>query len=82
MNETPTVAMSRRFRGFLPVVVDVETGGLNAARDALLEIAAVLIELDPDGRLRRGETHTYHVKPFEGSNIEASMLEPSKGFTW
>lgn len=74
MSETPTVAMSRRFRGFLPVVVDVETGGLNAARDALLEIAAVLIELDPDGRLRRGETHTYHVKPFEGSNIEAASL--------
>ena len=71
---SPAVLMSRRFRGFLPVVVDVETGGLNAARDALLEIAAVLIELDPDGKLRRGETHSFHVKPFEGANIEAASL--------
>ena len=66
--------MSRRFRGFLPVVVDVETGGLNAARDALLEIAAVIIEMDADGKLRRGETYSYHVKPFEGANIEAASL--------
>ena len=39
--------MRDRFRGFLPVVVDVETGGFISATDALLEIAAVLIEIDP-----------------------------------
>ena len=39
-------AMRDRFRGFLPVVVDVETGGFIAATDALLEIAAVMIEID------------------------------------
>lgn len=66
--------MSRRFRGFLPVVIDVETGGLNCSRDALLEIAAVLIEIGSDGRLTRGETHSYHVKPFEGANIEPASL--------
>jgi len=66
--------LSRRFRGFLPVVVDVETGGLNAAKDALLEIAATLIEISPDGLLVRGETHSYHVKPFEGANIEPASL--------
>lgn len=71
---TGTASMSRRFRGFLPVVIDVETGGLNAATDALLEIAAVLIEIDTDGRLLRGETHSYHVKPFEGANIEPASL--------
>ena len=43
--------LARRFRNFLPVVVDVETGGLNAARDALLEIAAVFIEIEPAGAL-------------------------------
>ena len=42
--------MARRFRGFLPVVIDVETGGFHAATDALLEIAAVLIDIDPSGR--------------------------------
>lgn len=67
-------ALSRRFRGFLPVVVDVETGGFVAATDALLEIAAVLIEIDGDGRLRRGATHSYHVKPFEGARIDPASL--------
>lgn len=66
--------MSRRFRSFLPVVIDVETGGFNCATDALLEIAAVMIRFGPDGRLHRGESHSYHVRPFEGSNIEAASL--------
>ncbi|MFZ9708445.1 MAG: ribonuclease T [Steroidobacteraceae bacterium] len=72
MNTAQT--LSRRFRGFLPVVVDVETGGLNSATDALLEIAAVLIEIDAEGRLSRGDTHSFHVKPFEGANIEPASL--------
>jgi ribonuclease T len=67
-------SLARRFRGFLPVVVDVETGGLNAATDALLEIAAVLINIDEGGRLSRGETHSYHVKPFVGAKIEPASL--------
>ncbi|MBK6597368.1 MAG: ribonuclease T [Proteobacteria bacterium] len=67
--------MARRFRGFLPIVVDVETGGFSSVTDALLEIAAVLIELDQDtGRLRRGATHSYHVRPFDGANIEPAAL--------
>lgn len=64
-----------RFRGFLPVVIDVETGGFNPARDALLDIAAVLIEIGPDDAFRRGPTHRYHVQPFEGANIEPASLE-------
>jgi ribonuclease T len=67
--------MAGRFRGFLPVVVDVETGGFNAATDALLEIAAVMIDIDADGLLRRGATHSYHVKPFEGARIEPAALQ-------
>ena len=66
--------MADRFRGFLPVVVDVETGGFNARTDALLEIAAVLLEIDEDGHMTRGETIRYHVKPFEGANIEEASL--------
>ena len=66
--------MHRRFRAFLPVVIDVETGGFNSATDALLEIAAVMIQFGPDGRLHRTETHSYHVRPFEGSNIEPASL--------
>ena len=66
--------MAGRFRGFLAVVVDVETGGFNCATDALLEIAAVILEFDRTGQLKRKETVRYHVKPFEGANIEAASL--------
>ena len=66
--------MANRFRGFLPVIVDVETGGFNCKTDALLEIAAVLIEIDADGFLKRVETIRYHVKPFEGANMEEASL--------
>ena len=69
------VPASQRFRGFLPVVVDVETGGFNARTDALLEIAAVLVAPGEDGSWRRGETATCHVEPFPGANVEASALE-------
>ena len=66
--------MARRFRGFLPVSIDVETGGFRAATDALLEIAAVLIDMDADGKLTRGATHSYHVKPFEGARLDPASL--------
>ncbi len=66
--------MSRRFRGFLPVVIDVETGGFHSSTDALLEIAAVLIDIDADGLLKRGVTHNFHVKPFEGSRLDPAAL--------
>jgi ribonuclease T len=66
--------MAERFRGFLPVVVDVETGGFNAQTDALLEVAAVLLDFDGEGLLRRNETYRYHVKPFEGANMDPASL--------
>jgi ribonuclease T len=67
--------MAERFRGFLPVVVDVETGGFDAERHALLEIAAVPIEMDDDGSVRPGATATTHVVPFPGSVIDPKALE-------
>jgi ribonuclease T len=66
--------MARRFRGYLPVVVDIESGGFHAATDALLEIAAVFIEVDASGTLRRGATHSYHVQPFEGARLDPASL--------
>lgn len=71
---TNPFALSARFRGFLPVVVDVETGGFNCKTDALLEIAAVLVESHEDGTLTRGKTYRHHVKPFEGANMEPASL--------
>jgi len=67
-------SMSDRFRGFLPVVVDVETGGFNCKTDALLEIAAVFLFANDKGLLTRGETIRYHVNPFEGANLEPASL--------
>ena len=66
--------MSRRFRGFLPVAIDVECGGFHAATDALLEIAAVMIDMDTTGTLKRGATHSFHVQPFPGARLDPASL--------
>ena len=73
MNES--TLMSQRFRGFLPVVVDVETGGFNETTDALLQIAAVLIDIDEHGQLYCRETVSCHVTPFEGANLDPKSME-------
>ena len=75
--ETPELKtlMGQRFRGFLPVVIDVETGGFNADRDALLEVAAVTLRMDDDGILHRHETFEYHLDPFEGANVDKAALD-------
>ena len=67
--------MAQRFRGFLPVVVDVETGGFNPRTDALLEIAAMTLRMDDNGRLEPDESVSTHVIPFEGANLEPKSLE-------
>ena len=70
-----TTPMARRFRGYLPVVVDVETGGFDWNRHALLEIAAVPIDLDDSGRLVSGETACVHLEPAPGTEIDPKSLE-------
>ncbi len=72
--EHPSSAIARRFRGFLPVVVDVETAGFNSETDALLEIAAVTLRMDRQGLLQLDQTLSAHVKPFPGANLEAAAL--------
>ena len=69
------VPMGGRFRGFLPVVIDLETGGFNHHTDALLEVAAVTLRMDKDGMLRPHKTYGWHVAPFEGANMEPASLE-------
>ncbi|HVE45016.1 MAG TPA: ribonuclease T [Gammaproteobacteria bacterium] len=68
-------ALSRRFHGLLPVVIDVETSGLNPETDALLEVAAVMLAMSEDGKWTRQETHSYHVEPFRGARLEKEALE-------
>ncbi len=68
------VRLKHRFRGFLPVVVDVETGGFDPAGDALLEIAVILLSYD-DGMLAPAERYSTHVVPFEGANLDQKSLD-------
>jgi ribonuclease T len=72
---TPLPAIATRFRGFLPVIVDVETGGFNCATDALLEVACVFVRFNTGGDLEPGEHHRYIVKPFEGSRLDPASLQ-------
>ncbi len=67
--------MGGRFRGFLPVVIDMETGGFNHHTDALLEVAAVTLRFDENNMLAPHKTYGWHVSPFEGSNMEPASLE-------
>ena len=64
-----------RFRGFLPVVVDLETGGFIAATDAILEIAATIVRMDDDGLMSAHRTYNFNVRPFEGANLEQAALD-------
>lgn len=66
--------LANRFRGLLPVVIDVETSGLNPATDALLEIAAVTIAIDETGKLVPDQTYAYHIEPFSGANMDSEAL--------
>ncbi|WP_293814910.1 ribonuclease T [Thiolapillus sp.] len=76
MEKDPLIpTIDRRFRGFLPVVVDVETAGFNAKTDALLEIAAIVIDMDEQGFVHPGMTVDCHVEPFEGANLDPKALD-------
>jgi len=74
-NSTISQMMAERFRGFLPVVVDVETAGFNSRTDALLEIAAVTLTMDEQGFLIIDQKFEALVEPFEGANIEQAALD-------
>lgn len=75
MSEPIKPPLARRFRGFLPVIVDVETGGFHAETDALLEIAAVTVQFNAEGKLEPQATHSCHVEPFPGANLDPRALE-------
>ncbi len=67
--------LSSRFRGYLPVVLDIETAGFNAETDAILEVSAVILGMDDRYHLTPEATHTYHVQPFEGANLDEASLK-------
>jgi len=75
MTEEEKSPVARRFRSFLPVVVDIETAGFNARTDALLEIAAITLGVDDAGHWVLEDTVHCHVEPFPGANLEQSALD-------
>ncbi|MEI6858293.1 MAG: ribonuclease T, partial [Shewanella sp.] len=66
--------LNHRFRGYFPVVIDVETAGFNCQTDALLEIAVTMLKMDDEGILSLDKTLHYHIEPFEGANLEPDAL--------
>ena len=73
-DNTQLQGLCDRFRGFYPVVIDVETAGFNAKTDALLEVAAITLKMDQDGWLMPDETLHFHVEPFEGAILQPEAL--------
>lgn len=67
--------LATRFRGYLPVIVDVETAGFDPQKHALLEIAAVITSMDQEGMLQVAEVYSAHITPFEGSELDPAALE-------
>lgn len=67
--------LKNRFRGYFPVIIDVETAGFNARTDALLELAAITLKMDENGLLTPDQQCHFHIQPFEGANINPDSLK-------
>jgi len=74
-NNSHHTDIGKRFRSFLPVVVDVETAGFNAKKDALLEVAVVILRMDENGQLYCAESLAENIAPFPGANLDESALK-------
>ncbi len=66
--------MADRFRGFLPVVVDLETGGFDPDVHAILEIAAVQLRFHRE-RIEPDRQWQQAVEPFPGARVEDASLK-------
>jgi ribonuclease T len=73
--DNPIIPLEKRFRGYLPVVIDIETAGFNPKKNALLEIAAVIVELNSDCELHITEHYTTHVIPFKNAELDEAALK-------
>lgn len=76
--ERRTLSLKQRFRGFMPVVVDLETAGFNPKTDAILEFAAVTLEMNEQGLLLPKETLSKHIEPFPSAHLDPKSLEFTK----
>jgi ribonuclease T len=73
--DIPITPLDKRFRGYLPVIIDIETSGFNPKKNALLEIAAVIVELNSSNDLEITERYSTHIVPFKNSELDAAALK-------
>lgn len=77
-DSTQNPQVSNRFRGFYPIVVDVETSGFEPRRHAILEIGVVIPTIDDRGQWQILSTTAIHVEPFTGAEFDATSLAFNK----
>lgn len=63
-----------RIRGFLPVVIDLETGGINPLEHAVLEMCIVIPQWNND-RMLLGSVHHWHIEPHPNTLVDSESLE-------
>ncbi|MGD0959648.1 MAG: ribonuclease T [Methylomonas sp.] len=73
--ETNSNYLSKRFRGYLPVIIDIETAGFNFKKNPLLEIAAIIVETDERDLLQITEKHHCNIIPFKNSELDEAALK-------
>lgn len=70
-----SVSIKNRFDGYLPIVIDIETSGVDYQKNAILEIAAVSVDYNEGELLAPVSDFACHVTPFEGSRLDEAALE-------
>ncbi|EKD91657.1 MAG: hypothetical protein ACD_29C00461G0004 [uncultured bacterium] len=67
--------INRRFDGYLPIVIDIETSGVDAQKNAILEIAALTVDYDEAGLLTIKNNFACHVTPSEGARMDDAAMK-------
>ena len=66
--------LSERFRGYLPVVLDLETGGFDHQANPILELACCFVQMQDD-RLSIKSAENWNVQPIAGMVVEPASLK-------
>ena len=68
------IALADRFRGYLPVVLDLETGGFDKTTNPLLELACAFLHWH-QGELASSSDHAWSILPYAGSSTDPASLK-------
>jgi ribonuclease T len=70
--------LAQRFRGFYPVVVDIETSGLDSRKHGLLEIAAITLTIGPNQQLIVDQKIHFHLTLHPSCEVDPQALVINK----